>query len=111
MIPLKYQVVGEEDYAFSIQIDNAGEFLINTGTYTSHPPRKGTLTEAQETQLMGALKALGTPQAHPMPAGGNAFEAELVIGEVSEEVRYPFWEGALEDDQKLQELVRLLEKI
>lgn len=111
MIPFKYQVVGEEDYAFSIQIDSSGEFLINTGTYTSHPPRKGTLSQTQETQLMDALKALGTPQAHPMPAGGNAFEALLVIGEPGEEVRYSFWEGALEEDAKLLELVRLLETI
>ena len=111
MIPLKYQVVGEEDYAFSIQIDSSGKFLINTGTYTSHPPRKGTLTETQETQLMDALKTLGTPQAHPMPAGGDAFKAELVLGEAGKEVRYPFWEGALEEDEKLEKLVRLLEKI
>ena len=45
-----------------------------------------------------------------MPEGAaNAFKAQLVIGEGSEAVIYPFWEGALEEDSRLQNLVRLLE--
>jgi hypothetical protein len=45
-----------------------------------------------------------------MPEGAaEAFEARLVIGEGSDAVTYPFWEGALEEDSKLQNLVRLLE--
>jgi hypothetical protein len=33
----------------------------------------------------------------------------LVIGQGSDALVYPFWEGALEDDPKLRNLIRLLE--
>jgi hypothetical protein len=46
-----------------------------------------------------------------VPQGAAAFEAHLSIGEGDEAVNYSFWEGALEDDPKLNNLVRLLEKI
>ena len=41
----------------------------------------------------------------------DAFKATLVIGEGSEAVIYPLWEGALEEDSKLLRLVRLLEML
>ena len=45
-----------------------------------------------------------------MPEGAaDAFKAKLIIGEGSDAVTYPFWEGALEEDSKLLSLVRLLE--
>ena len=109
MIPIKYQVVGEEDYAFEIEIRNTGEYTVNSGTYTSHPPRKGRLTSEQEKQLLAAIQALGIPNEHPMPEDGKAFEAQMIIGEGGKAVTYPFWEGALEEDAKLKNLVRLLE--
>ncbi len=111
MIPLRYQVVGEEDYTFSIEISETGDFVVNTGTYTSHPPRKGQLSKSQEEMLIGAIKALGIPTPHPVPGGGEAFAVHLVIGDEGEETHYPFWEGALEEDEKLSDLVRVLEKI
>ena len=111
MHSIKYQVVGEEDYAFEVKISTTGEYEVNSGTYTTEPPRKGTLTEEQEVGLLVAIKALGIPNEHPIPQGGNAFEAHLTIGEEDEAVSYSFWEGALEDDPKLNDLVRLLEKI
>jgi hypothetical protein len=110
MQPIKYQVVGEEDYAFVISIDSSGEYKISGGTYTSEPPRSGKLTEDQEQALLDAIHVLGIPKQHPMPEGAaEAFEARLVIGEGSDAVTYPFWEGSLEEDSKLQNLVRLLE--
>lgn len=111
MVPISYQVVGEEDYAFGIQIQANGDFVINSGTYTSQPPRTGCLTQAQELEILRAIEALGIPAAHPMPEGGAAFEARLVIGEPGQEVAYPFWEGALEEDEALNKLVRLLERL
>lgn len=111
MVPIKYQVVGEEDYAFSVEIGNTGEYVVNSGTYTSQPPRKGQLTTEQETKLLAAVEVLGIPKPHPMPEGGVAFEAVLSIGEEGEAVIYPFWEGALEEDVKLNELVRMLETL
>ena len=108
---IKYNVVGEEDYAFEVKISSAGEFVVNSGTYTTEPPRKGILTEEQEVDLLAAIKELGIPKEHPVPQGGNAFEAQLTIGEGDEAVTYSFWEGALEDDPKLNDLVRLLEKL
>jgi len=35
----------------------------------------------------------------------------LTIGEEDEAVTYSFWEGALEEDARLNDLVRLLEKL
>jgi hypothetical protein len=111
MHSIKYQVVGEEDYAFEVKISSNGEYEVNSGTYTSEPPRTGTLTEEQETELLAAIKALGIPREHPVPVGGEAFEAHLTIGEEGEAVTYPFWEGALEEDARLKDLVRLLEML
>ncbi len=110
MQPIKYQVVGEEDYAFVISINQQGEYSISSGTYTSEPPRSGKLTPEQENSIVDAIHALGIPDEHPMPEGAaDAFEAKLIIGEGSDVLVYPFWEGALEEDSKLQSLVRLLE--
>jgi hypothetical protein len=111
MHSIKYQVVGEEDYAFEVKISSTGEYEVNSGTYTTEPPRKGTLTEEQEVDLLAAIKALGIPNEHPVPQGGNAFEAHLTIGEEDEAVTYSFWEGALEDDPRLNDLVRRLEML
>lgn len=111
MTPIKYQVVGEEDYAFEVEIRSTGEYIVNSGTYTSHPPRKGHLTREQEKQLLAAIQVLGIPIEHPMPEGGKAFEAQLSIGEEGKAVTYPFWEGALEEDASLKKLVRLLEML
>ena len=110
MQPIKYQVVGEEDYAFVITINSDGEFSVSSGTYTSDRPRSGKLTSAQEESLIAAIRDLGIPDEHPMPEGAaDAFKARLVIGEGSDAVIYPFWEGAMEEDPRLQHLVRLLE--
>ena len=111
MHSINYQVVGEEDYAFEVKISKSGDYEINSGTYTTLPPRKGKLTEEQEINLLAAIKALGIPNEHPVPEGGNAFEAHLTIGEEDEAVTYTFWEGALEEDFRLNNLVRLLEKL
>jgi hypothetical protein len=111
MVPVKFQVVGEEDYAFAVEIDSAGEYVVNSGTYTTQPPRKGKLTDEQENELLAAIEELGIPSAHPMPEGAGAFEAQLTIGEGGEAVTYPFWEGALAEDEKLKNLVRLLEML
>jgi hypothetical protein len=111
MHSIKYQVVGEEDYAFEVRISSTGEYEVNSGTYTTQPPRKGTLTEEQEVELVAAIRALGIPREHPVPQGGNAFEAHLTIGEDNEAVTHSFWEGALEEDPMLRDLVELLEKL
>ena len=111
MVPILYQVVGEEDYALKISIDGSGEYVVESGSYTSQPPRKGQLTEDQEVQLINAVKVLGLPREHPMPKGASAFEAQLTIGAAGEEASYVFWEGALEEDEKLNALIRLLERL
>ena len=111
MHSIKYQVVGEEDYAFEVKIMSTGEYEVNSGTYTTEPPRKGKLTTDQEVELLAAIKALGIPNEHPVPPGGNAFEAHLTIGAEDEAVTYSFWEGALEDDPQLNAFVRLLEML
>jgi hypothetical protein len=109
MVPIRYQVVGEEDYAFTITIEDSGAFTVENETYTSQPPRKGELNKEQEQALISAIKDLGVPREHPMPEGGTAFEAQLTIGPPGEQVTYVFWEGALEEDGKLSTLIRMLE--
>ena len=112
MLPIKYQVVGEEDYAFFISINEQGEFSISSGTYTSDRPRSGKLTADQETQLVDAIHNLGIPEEHAMPEGAaDAFKARLTIGSGNTAVDYPFWEGALEEDSRLLKLIRLLEML
>ena len=112
MLPIKYQVVGEEDYAFLIAIDEHGEYTVSGGTYTTDRPRSGKLTAEQETLLIDAIDDLGTPQEHALPAGAaDAFKAKLTVGENESEMIYPFWEGALEEDSRLLKLIRLLEMI
>lgn len=111
MLPIKYQVVGEEDYAFVVEINESGEYFVSSGTYTTERPRKGRLNEEQQQELLGAIEALGKPKAYPMPEGGEAFEAQLTIGDKPGAVTYPFWEGAPATDAKLKDLVRLLETL
>jgi hypothetical protein len=109
MVPIKYQVVGEEEYTFRVEIDDQGDFVVDTGTYTTQKPRSGSLTAQQKSDLMAAIKNLGIPAEHPMPAGTEAFESKLVIGGGNDTLVYPFWEGALEEDPKLRNLIRMLE--
>jgi hypothetical protein len=109
MIPIVFQVVGEEDYALKIRVEDSGAYVVESGTYSSSPPRKGQLTDSQERELLQAVKALGVPRPHPMPEGAAAFEAHLTVGGPGEETNYAFWEGALEEDAELAALVRLLE--
>ena len=112
MLPIKYQVVGEEDYAFLITINQQGEFSVSSGTYTSDRPRSGKLSPEQEAQIVDAIHNLGIPEEHAMPEGAaDAFKARLTIGSDKDLVVYPFWEGALEDDSKLLKLIRLLEML
>jgi len=112
MLAIKYQVVGEEDYAFLISINQQGEFSVSSGTYTSDRPRSGQLTAEQETQIIEAVHILGIPEQHAMPEGAaDAFKARLSIGSDEDMVVYPFWEGALEEDSKLLKLIRLLEML
>jgi hypothetical protein len=111
MTPITYQVVGEEEYALKIIIEQDGSFVIHSGTYATQPPRKGSLNAEQRASLLEAVQALGTPRAHPMPTQGHAFEAQLTVGAPGQESTYVFWEGALEEDPDLNDLIRQLERL
>ena len=111
MVPIDYQVVGEEEYALKIHIGNDGGYSVESGTYETKPPRSGRLSAEQEQQLLDAIKQLGIPREHPVPEGSAAFEARLTVGETGSEAVYAFWEGALEEDAELNTLIRLLEKL
>ena len=111
MVPIDYQVVGEEEYALKIHIGGDGRYSVESGTYETKPPRHGELNDRQEQQLLDAIKQLGIPREHPVPEGSAAFEARLSVGEPGSEAVYSFWEGALEEDAELNTLIRLLEKL
>ena len=111
MQAIRYQVVGEEDYAFEVRIDSNGDYEVSRGSYTTEPPHKGSLTGAQRASLTAAIEAIGTPREYPVPEGGNAFDVHLSLGEGDEAVTYSFWEGALEADARLKALADLLEEL
>jgi hypothetical protein len=111
MIPINYQVTGEEEYSFRIEIDGEGNYTVHTGTYTTQKPRSGTLTARQESELQNAVESLSSFTEHPKAGGGQAFQAKLVVGEGERQIVYTFWEGVLEADEKLASLVRQLEVI
>jgi hypothetical protein len=111
MIPIHYQVTGEEEYSFRIEIDGDGNYTVHTGTYTTQKPRSGKLTAEQESELQQAVSSLGSFSEHPKPGGGQAFQAKLAVGEGEQQMVYRFWEGALEEDEKLASLIRQLEVI
>jgi hypothetical protein len=46
-----------------------------------------------------------------MPTEGHAFEARLSVGAPGQESTYVFWEGALEKDPQLNDLIRQLEQL
>ena len=111
MVPVRFQVVGEEDYAFDVQIDAGGEYRVSGGTYTSQAPRSGRLSAEQEQALRAALEALGELPDYPLPEAAHGFEACLTVGTGEQARSGRFWEGAIEQDARLRRLVRLLETL
>lgn len=111
MIPVRFEVVGEEDYAFEVQIDADGEYRISGGTYTTQAPRRGRLSGKQEQELTAAIEALGEPPDYPLPEAAHGFQACLTLGAGEQASSARFWEGALEQDARLRRLVRLLETL
>jgi hypothetical protein len=108
-LPLRYRVVGQDDYMLEIDVGADGCFVVNSGDYTSHEPRRGTLTPSQEARLTGLLDQLGDPREHPAPEGASGFMAFLTLGEGGQTRVYRFWEGALAEDPGLEAVVRALE--
>jgi hypothetical protein len=111
MIPIEYQVVGEEEYALRIQVTDDGHYTVESGTYTTYEPRTGAVPDDIGSALARAVEQLGTPSPHPMPEGATAFRASLSIGLPGDQVRHEFWEGELETNTDLNRLVRLLERL
>ena len=111
MIPVRYQVVGEEDYMLDISVAANGRYVVESGSYTSQEPRKGQLSDEQVDRLISALGELSQPVDHPMPTGADAFQAHLTLGKGEEQTTIDFWEGALENDARLAAVVRELELI
>ena len=111
MIPIEYQVVGEEEYALKIRLDGNGGFVVESGTYATQEPRMGQVPADVERDLAEAIEALGAPRDRPMPEGASAFEARLTLGEAGHQSQHVFWEGELESDAALNRVVRLLERL
>ena len=106
---IHYRVVGQDDYMLVIDVDAAGNFVIDFGDHTSHKPTRGTIDGAHRARLSKALEALGPPREHPAPEGATGFIAELAVGSGPTLRHYRFWGGALEDEPDLKALVRELE--
>jgi hypothetical protein len=110
-LPLSYRVQGEDDYMLEITIDAAGAFVLNSGDHTSHEPRTGHLSHAQQDRITALAADLGAPREHPTPEGASEIVATLTLGEGTENRRYRFWEGALAGDAPLKALVGELERL
>lgn len=108
---IHYRVVGQDDYMLVIDIAADGGYVIDSGDYTSHKPRHGTLSTAHRERIAALLGALGDSRDHPAPAGVEGFVAELTIGDGPTVRHYRFWEGALATAPDLEALVRELEVI
>jgi hypothetical protein len=108
---VRYRVVGEDDYMCEIRVRPDGRYRMEVGTYTSHPPREGVLTDIQAAELNHALDDLGAPHDHPAPEDAAGFVAELTVGEGRDAAVYRFWEGALADEPELKSVVRFLETL
>lgn len=108
-LPLSYRVVGEDDYMLEIEITASGDFAINSGDYTSHEPRRGSLSPTQRATLSGLLDRLGAAREHPQPEGTSGFMATLTLGGDDHTRVFRFWEGALGEDPSLEAVVRALE--
>jgi hypothetical protein len=108
-LPLSYRVVGEDDYMLEVEVAANGDFAINSGDYTSHEPRRGTLTASQRASLSTLLDQLGGAREHLAPAGASGFMATLTLGGGGQARVFRFWEGALSEDPSLEAVVRALE--
>lgn len=108
---IHYRVVGQDDYMLVIDIAGDGAFVIDSGDYTSHEPRRGALRAAQRERIEALLGSLGDSRAHPAPDGVDGFVAELTVGDGPTVRHYRFWEGALDEEPALKALVRELEVI
>ena len=53
MVPIKYQVVGEEDHAFAVKINSNGEYEVNSGTYKSQSPLTVGLEGGSDIFVLG----------------------------------------------------------
>jgi hypothetical protein len=110
MQPIRYEVVGQDDFMLEIRIRADGSYQVNAGDYTSHAPRKGVLDRERAASIEAALASLGEPREHRAPEGAEGFMAVLVVGEPTARPRvYRFWEGALDEEPDLRALVRQLE--
>jgi hypothetical protein len=108
-LPLRYRVVGQDDYMLEIDVGADGCFVVDSGDYTSHEPRRGALTPGQGARLTGLLDRLGEPRDHPAPEGAEGFVAILTLGDGGQTRVFHFWEGALAEDPGLEAVVRALE--
>lgn len=108
---IHYRVIGQDDYMLMIDVAADGSFVVESGDYTSHAPRKGHLDAEHRSRLEAAIAGLGDSRDHPAPEGAPGFLAELTIGDGPHVQHYRFWEGALTAEPDLRTLVRELEVI
>jgi hypothetical protein len=108
---IHYQVVGQDDYMLIIHVEPDGQFVVDSGDYTSHKPRRGCLDARARTAIGRLVDQLGPVTDQNAPDGARGFVAELTIDNGTSERRYRFWEGALGARPDIEALVRALELI
>lgn len=108
-LPMSYRVVGQDDYVLCIDVDAAGGYRVDCGDHTSHKPRRGKLSADRLRRLEALADAAGEAREHPAPEGATGFMVTLRVGEGEVTRVFRFWEGELDQDPPLRDLVRELE--
>jgi hypothetical protein len=111
MPSVHYQVVGQDDYMLIIRLEPDGRFVVDSGDYTSHKPRRGQLDPRRQAAIADLVDQLGPVIDDTAPDGTSGFIAELTIDRGADERRYRFWEGALAARPDIEAVVRALELI
>jgi hypothetical protein len=95
MTPLSYRMVGQYDQLFQIDIRPDGSYQLETGSYRSASPQRGTLTPEQQAGIERLAASLTGPFP-PDPGDADGFVSELVLnpGRDAEVIR---WWGRLTD--------------
>jgi hypothetical protein len=110
MTPISYRMVGQYDQLFQIDIGADGSYILQSGSYRSASPRRGSLNSALQANINRLAGAVRSPPPPP-PEVADGFVSELVLnpGRSAEVIRW--WGPLHEADSPLARLVGLFRSL
>ena len=111
MTPISYRMVGQYDQLFQIDIGADGSYILQSGSYRSASPRRGSLDSALQANINRLARTVRDPLPPPAPEAVDGFVSELVLnpGRSAEVIRW--WGPLHEDDSPLARLVGLFRSL